>query len=70
MPDEIILTEAYPAGTIKRTGSEVFVLEEHDKVQFRIKVQDGDWVDCFDYSVPNGKQWNISVGFFVMETEV
>ena len=70
MSDEIILTEVYPAEAIKRTGCEVFVLGEHDKVQFRVKVQNGDWVDYFSQSVPNGKQWNLSVGFFIMETDI
>ena len=69
MSDEITLTEIYPAGTVKRTGAEKYVLAEHDKVQFRIKVQNGDWIDYFDQTVPNGKQWNFSVGIFIKETD-
>jgi len=69
MPDEIMLTEVYPAGTTKKTGAEYYALEEHDKVQFRVKVHGGDWIDYFDQSVPNGKRWGFSVGLFVMETD-
>jgi len=69
MSSEIILTEIYPSGTIKRTGSEDYTLAEHDKIQLRIKVQNGDWVNYFDQSVPGGKQWNLSAGIFIRETD-
>ena len=64
----IELTEIYPSGTTKRTGSTAIVLAEHDKIQFRVKVQNGDWVDYLAQTVPNGKQWSLSAGFFIMET--
>ena len=74
MPDEIIpiieLTEVYPLGTIKKTGSQILTLSEHDKIQVRVKVQGGDWVDYFDQTVPNGKQWVVAVGISVKETDI
>lgn len=72
MPEEIVpivLTEVYPAGTVKKTGSQSILLSEHDKVQVRVKVQGGDWVDYFDQTVPAGKQWSLTAGIFVRETD-
>ena len=70
MFNEIILTEVYPGGTIKRTGAEEYILTEYDRIQIRIKSQDEEPVDCFDQIVPEGKQWNLSIGIFVKETDI
>lgn len=63
----ISLITTHPAGLVVKSGGDSFVLTTGKRIQLRHN-ESGTPVDFLDETVPNGKEWEVSINIHVRET--